>query len=72
MRKLAKGPTIPSWANTTYHIPSKGVGIDVAPTLKDNSEKVEISKQYTVAPLCNKGAYTALLPHEIATAGRKV
>lgn len=41
------------------------------PTLS-KEEKVEICKQYTIAPVCNKGGYQVIRKEEITTMGRKV
>ena len=39
-------------------------------TLPDNSWKVEISKQYTIAPAYNKGAYQVIPRKEVKDIGR--
>lgn len=67
-----KGPSIPSWANTTDHIPSKNSDNVTGGYLKDTREKLSISENYTVVPICNKGAYQVISKDEIKTAGRKV
>ena len=39
-------------------------------TLPDNSWKVEISKQYTIAPAYNKGAYQVIPRKEVKDIGK--
>ena len=39
-------------------------------TLPDNSWKVEISKQYTIAPAYNKGAYQVIPRKEVKEIGK--
>ena len=63
------GNTIPSYESKSQHIPSKGDGIGVA-TRKDESYKVEVSKQYTIAPAYNKGGYQVIGKDNIKDIGR--
>ena len=39
---------------------------------KEQQERLEISKQYTIAPAYNKGPYMVVAKSDIKTAGRKV
>lgn len=61
---------IPDWAVDHRNIVS--VTSDHIALKRDDSYKKEISKQYPIAPVCNKSAYTVLLQSEIKTAGRKI
>jgi hypothetical protein len=67
-----KGIDLPNWCTDYRSIPScNSDGFSEGMT-KDDSWKVEICKQYPIAPPCNKGGYQLLLKSEIQTAGRKV
>jgi len=67
-----KSKDIPNWATDWRNVPSAtSDGISEGMT-RDNSWKIEICKQYPIAPPCNKGGYQLLLKSEIQTAGRKV
>lgn len=69
-KKKLKPLDLPNWAIDHRNIVS--VTSDHIALKKDDSYKKEISKQYPIAPVCNKAAYTVLLQSEIKTAGRKV
>lgn len=59
---------------TTY-VPSKGTIEPVAPNgidWKQQQERLEVSKKYTIAPAYNKGPYMVVSGPDIKTAGRKV
>ena len=49
----------PSYRRETPYIPSNNDGIGDT-TKKDNSCELEISKNYTIAPAYNKGAYQVI------------
>ena len=68
-RKL-KPFDIPVWANDARGYSS--ATSDHIATKKNDEYKKEISKQYPVSLICNKGNYQVLLSTEIQTAGRKV
>ena len=68
--KPLKASSIPSWAND--HSSIKSVTSDHIALKKQDDYKREISKQYPIAPVCNKGNYQLLLNSEIKTAGRKI
>lgn len=69
-KKPLKPIEFPSWAIT--HKDIKSVVSDHIAVKKNDDFKKEISKQYPVAPVCNKGNYQLLLQSEIKTAGRKI
>ena len=69
-KKKLKSIDIPNWAISHNNIPS--FVSDHIPVKKNTEYKKEISKQYPIAPVCNKAAYTVLLQSEIKTAGRKL
>ena len=50
--------------------PSLGVGTSKYVPSEDQSYKKEISKQYTVAPAYNKGAYQVINPDNIVDIGK--
>ena len=60
---------VASYKRETIHIPSKSSGIGNT-ELKDNSYKLEVSKNYTIAPAYNKGAYMVIGPDNIKDIGR--
>ena len=68
-RKL-KSFDIPVWASDPRGYSS--ATSDHIATKKNDEYKKEISKQYPVSLICNKGNYQVLLSTEIQTAGRKV
>ena len=57
--KVEKQKEIPSMKSTSGHC-----------SVADNSWKVEISKQYTVAPAYNKGAYQVIPKDDIKHIGK--
>lgn len=63
------GNSIPSYESDTKHIPSKGDGVGNA-TKKDERYKLEVSKQYTIAPAYNKGGYQVIGKNNIKDIGR--
>ena len=63
------GNTIPSYESKSQHIPSKSDGVGNA-TKKDESYKLEVSKQYTIAPAYNKGGYQVIGKNNIKDIGR--
>ena len=69
-KKKLKSLDIPNWAVDCRNIVS--VTSDHIATKPRDEFKKEISKQYPIAPVCNKAAYTVLLQSEIKTAGRKL
>ena len=58
-KKVVKQKEIPSMKATSGHC-----------SVADNSWKVEISKQYTVAPAYNKGAYQVIPKDDIKHIGK--
>ena len=63
------GNSIPSYESKTKYIPSKGDGVGNA-TKKDERYKLEVSKQYTIAPAYNKGGYQVIGKNNIKDIGR--
>ena len=63
------GNSIPSYESDTKYIPSKGDGVGNA-TKKDERYKLEVSKQYTIAPAYNKGGYQVIGKNNIKDIGR--
>jgi hypothetical protein len=68
----SKGKYEPSkvFRRETPHYPSRTSDVQVA-TLKDNSELIEISSKFTIAPAYNKGAYQVISPENIKYIGKK-
>ena len=63
------GNSIPSYESKTEYIPSKSDGVGNA-TKKDERYKLEVSKQYTIAPAYNKGGYQVIGKNNIKDIGR--
>ena len=59
----------PVYRRGTPYIPSKSTGIGDT-TKKDNSYELEVSKNYTIAPAYNKGAYQVIAKDNIKDIGR--
>ena len=70
-KKVLKGTgnTLPNYESNTPHIPSNGDGIGNA-TKKDERYKLEVSKNYTIAPAYNKGGYQVIGKNNIKDIGR--
>ncbi len=67
MPKVRETPIIPSM--TSNNIPgNSGTKRD----WKEEAERIEISKQYSIVPAYNKGPYMVVPKSELKTAGKKV
>ena len=59
----------PSYMRETPYIPSNNAGIGDT-TKRDNNHELEVSKNYTIAPAYNKGAYQVIGKDSIKDIGR--
>jgi|TARA_A100001391_G_scaffold70860_1_gene45273 hypothetical protein len=59
----------PSYRRETPYIPSNNAGIGDT-TKRDNNHELEVSKNYTIAPAYNKGAYQVIGKDSIKDIGR--
>ena len=63
------GNSVPSYTHRTPYIPSTGDGIGNA-FKKDDRDRLRVSKNYTIAPAYNKGAYQVIGKDNIKDIGR--
>ena len=63
------GNELPNYETNTPYIPSNGDGIGNCFS-KDERYKIEVSKQYTIAPAYNKGGYQVIGKNNIKDIGR--
>lgn len=61
-----ESPQVPSHGDSKVVANAKGID------WKEQKERLEISKQYTIAPAYNKGPYMVVSRSDVKTAGRKI
>ena len=59
-----------SWKKVENKVPYMGNGKQIS--WKEKQERLEISKQYSIAPAYNKGPYMVVAREDLKTAGKKV